>query len=79
MHTFRVRMTASIVLKSTTTSAPACERAVGGTPMSTAATSRQSLASFTASTTACPMRPLAPTTPTLIMWEGYLSPVSRPR
>ena len=51
MHVFRVRITASGVVKSTMTSEPASRSAVGGTPMSTAATRCRSSASFTASTT----------------------------
>ena len=62
-------MTASGVVKSTMTSAPAWASADGGTPISIAATSSQSGDSLTASTTACPIRPLAPTTPTLITEE----------
>ena len=66
----RLAMTESGVVKSTTTCAPFETRASSESPRSSAATSSRSEASLTALTTSEPMRPRAPSTPTLIIFEA---------
>ena len=63
----RLAITESGVVKSTTTCAPLDFKVSIELPRSSAATSSRSPASVTALTTSAPMRPFAPSTPTLIM------------
>ena len=66
----RFAITESGVVKSTTTCAPLATSASSESPKSSAATSSRSAASVTALTTSDPIRPRAPSTPTLIISEA---------
>ena len=76
MHQCRLSRTAPGWVKSTTTAQPA--RSSRGSPASTAAPTSRSSAADTAARTAVPIRPRAPSTPTLIIASRFPESLAPP-